>query len=195
LGLPNVIDAIVQDFAAEGVPAAVFYGPDHVAEHNSPPRIVVIPTSDSYGAPNYIQPNGFNGDVMADGQNPRPIATRMEGARAIIWAAGAKQSDPTLQQRADYNALHQLINQFVLSLHRVNPGNYSLGRGTTTETTRVDRLGYVYELEFTVNVPITDGPWDPDTFTNTYDTESGVTQQSTIELDFPDLTDETIGPF
>lgn len=177
MSLPDVIDAIATDFIASGVPCTIKYGPDHVAEHDMPNRIVIWPTSDSYGPPLYVQQNAWPSGDMANGQNPRPVATRNEGAKAVLWAAAAAQSDATLQQRADYDALHALINQFVLSLHRVNPGNYHLGGGKTIETTRVDRLGYVYELEFSVEVPIIDAPWPE---------ETGVTQSSTIQDLNPD---------
>lgn len=180
MGLPNVVDLIAADFVAESVPCTVLYGPDHMAEHHAiAPRIVIVPTDDTYGAAQYVQQNAFPSGNMADGQNPRPILTRIEGARATIWARGATQSDATLQQRADYDALHALINQFILSLHRANPGNYNVSSGNTTETTRVDRFGYVYVLNFSVNVPIIDIAWP---------TETGVAQNSTVQLIRPDGT-------
>lgn len=171
MGLPDVVDAIIADFADSGVTCPILYGPDHIAEHDEPPRIVIVPTGDTYGPPQYVQQNAFPLGDMADGQNPRTIATRYEGARATIWAKGNGLG--ASDQRSDYDALHDLINQFILSLHRVNPGNYTLSDGKTTEETRVVRLGYVYTLNFTVNVPIIDAPWP---------TETDVTQDSTIEM-------------
>lgn len=179
MGLPDVVDAINADFIASSVPCTIKYGPDHLAEHDMPYRIVIWPTSDSYGPPNYVQQNAWPSGDTADGQNPRPVATRNEGGKAVLWAAASAQVDPTTQQRADYDALHNLINQFVLSLHRVNPGNYKVNGGKTVETTRVDRLGYVYELEFSIECPIIDAAWP---------TETGVSQSSTIQELNPDLT-------
>lgn len=189
MGLPHLVDSIRADFEANLVPCPVLYGPDHIAEHASPMRIVVVPTSDNFGPPDYVQQVSFPDGDMADGQNPRTIATRIEGGRANIWAAGTKQVDPTTQQRADYDALHLLINQFILSLHRSNPGNYTLKGGSTVETTRVDRLGYVYELDFTVEVPIIDISWPQNINTpdlTTYTEETGVEQDSTIQMLNPD---------
>lgn len=251
MSLPDVVDLIVADFATESVLCPVLYGPDHIHEHAEALRIVIVPTSDTYAPPQYVQQNAWPSGDMADGQNPRTILTRTEGARATIWARGTLVSkdftadnvtdtftatlhglalnrpvqvsttsalpagldilttyyviaptantfqlaatpsgsalpittngtgvqtvteDPSLQQRADYNQLHALINQFILSLHRVNPGNYRVHDGVTTETTRVDRFGYVYTLNFTVEVPIIDIAWP---------TETGVSQNSTVQL-------------
>ena len=172
MALYDVVDAIAADFVTSGVTCTIKFGPDHIAEHNDAPRIVVVPTSDSYMAAQYISPSAVYA-TMIDGLNPRTILTRVEGGIATIWAVGATQVDPTLQQRADYAALHSLINQFILSLHRVNPGNYEVNGGKQINDTRVVRRGYVYELEFTVQVPIIDVPWD---------TELGVSQASTVEM-------------
>jgi hypothetical protein len=171
MALYDVVDLINTDFIASGVPCTIKFGPDHIAAHNDAPRIVVVPTNDSYIAAQYISPSAVY-NTMIDGLNPRTILTRVEGATATIWAAGAAVAG-TLQERADYVALHALINQFVLSLHRVNPGNYEVTGGKQINATRAVRRGFVYELEFTVQVPIIDIPWT---------TELDVVQDSTVEL-------------
>jgi len=180
MGLPHVVDSIIADFADSNVTCPIYYGPDHEAEHNDAPRIVIYPTDDSYGPPSYVQQAEWPAGDMSNGQNPRPIATRTEGAKAILWAVGTPQIKPgttefdyTTQQRADYEALHALINQFILSLHKVQAGNYQLLGGTTTKTTRADRRGYVYTLDFTVQVPIIDTPWF---------TETTVAQGTTVQM-------------
>jgi hypothetical protein len=179
MALHHVIDLIDQDFRDSRVPCLVLYGSDHISEHNDAPRIVVVPTDDNYSPAQYVQQVAFPAGSMADGQIPRTIMTREEGARATIWAAGIPEilpgtslPDYTTQQRADYDALHALINQFILSLHRVNPGNYKVRSGAITQTTRVDRRGYVYTLEFSVEVPIIDSPWQ---------TEGSVMQGMTVQ--------------
>lgn len=172
MALYDVFDAIVADFTASSVPCTLLFGSDHIAEHNDSPRIVMVPTSDSYKAPQYVTPSPVY-NTMIEGLNPRTVLTRIEGGQVHIWASGATQSDATLQQRADYVALHQLVNQFVLSLHRVNPGNYEVTGGRTIETTRNVRRGYVYVLDFEVEVPIIDVPWP---------TETGVSQDTTLQM-------------
>ena len=172
MALYDIFDAIQADFTANSVPGTFFFGPDHIAEHADSPRIVMVPTSDSYKAPQYVSPSS-NYDTMIEGLNPRTVLTRIEGGQVHIWASGATQVDPTAQQRADYVALHNLVNQFILSLHRVNPGNYEVTGGRTIETTRNVRRGYVYVLDFEVEVPIIDVPWP---------TESDVEQDTTLQM-------------
>jgi hypothetical protein len=172
MALYDVFDAIVTDFTASSVPCTLLFGSDHIAEHNDSPRIVMVPTSDSYKAAQYVSPSPVY-DTMIEGLNPRTVLTRIEGGQVHIWASGSTQVDPTTQQRADYVALHNLVNQFILSLHRVNPGNYEVTGGRTIETTRNVRRGYVYVLDFEVEVPIIDVPWP---------TESDVEQDTTLQM-------------
>lgn len=192
--IEDVFDYVVQDFTDSGCPAVVQFGAEFVAEHNEPPRVVFVPGEDTYGPPNYVQAASTS---PGGGQNPRPIATRYEGATLYIWAGASLNPDGTQQLRDDYAALGALINQTVLSIHRANPGNYTIGRGRNINKPTAVRRGLVYELDITVQVPIVDIPYTAagvTTDSTTYDT-THADPAITVETDFPDNTSVTIGPF
>lgn len=172
--LEDVVAAVARDFAMLRIPCDVRFDKQFLAENAAPPRIVVVPTTDKFGAP--VQSAGAFVATMPKGANPRPLATRYAGGEANIWAAGVVQPNPEDQLSADYKALGVLLDQFVASLQRLVPGIYSLdGGGVEQDAAVVLGHGRLYRLQFAVQVPVVAAPWD---------SVSGVVRQFTVqELD------------
>jgi hypothetical protein len=173
--LEDVVAAVGLDFAAQRIQCDVRFDSIFEFENATPPRIVVIPTTDRFGPPIQVQAAGVLPQNARQGANPRPLWTRHAGATALIWAAGVPASDEADQLPADYKALGVLLNQFVASLHRLVPGFYTLEGGGVDQDTPVSSLGKLYRLQFSVQVPVTAAPWID---------VSGVVRQFTVqELD------------
>lgn len=188
--IDDVIDKVAADFAAESVPADVLLGKEFLAENVEPwprGRVVFIPTDDSFTPAKYVQ-LAAAGD---EGQNPRPIMTRVCGCDVHIWAAATILTGVNArhQLRADFAALNALINQTVLSIWRACQGpNNRITSGTNNNRVQHVHRGLVYVLQFTVEVPITDGPWPNPVGTpaDTFTEESNVVQATTVQQINPD---------
>lgn len=157
--LEQVITAVSADFVARGVACSVLFDKQFLTENSAPPRIVVVPTRDKFKTtPQIARPAGTQ-PGFAGGANPRPLRARLAGADAHIWAVAPKQQRPEEQLAANYAALGALLNQFVASLNRVAAGAWELDSGEVDQRTVMVRYGLVYRLSFTVEIPMTDVPW------------------------------------
>jgi hypothetical protein len=183
LPLVDVVDLIRGDFVASGCPASVLYDQRTLAEHDAPPRVVFIPTTDTYEAPLAI---GGLGPL-----NPRANFRVRQGFDAHIWGAAPEQPNANAQRRADETFLWKLVNQTVLSLHRVAPGNNIPLTGEFRGRSNMDR-GLLYVLKGFVEVPvgldIDYPPWGIDETAQTWITESGVVAAVTVDELKPDRT-------
>lgn len=157
--LEQIITAVSSDFVERGVACTVLFDKQFLETNGSPPRIVVVPTRDKFKTtPQIARPVGTQ-PGFAGGANPRPLRARLAGADAHIWAIAPKQQRPDEQLDANYAALGALLNQFVASLNRVAAGAWELDSGEVDQRTLVVRYGLVYRLSFTVEIPVTDVPW------------------------------------
>lgn len=182
--LEDLIDRVRQDFVASKCPAPVYFGKEYEDENATPNRVVFWPTADTFGNANpaFIP---FNGP----GSNLQSLLTIFSGAECHIWGAAPPQADPTQQLRADYGVLNALRNQTLLSLIRQAQGIVALVGGNTRQEVIHDRLGLVYVLQFTVQIPVVDidfptGAITTDAFT--WPLVSGVTAAQTVILADPE---------
>lgn len=190
MALEDVVDGVAALFEAEGCPATVLFDKVFVAENSEPPRVVFVPTQDTYSSPLQIQAAGQPGQNPSSlGANPKPLFTRTERAEVHIWARGETQTDPTLQLRADYAALGLLINAVGRAIYKTGPFNNRLISGTTDQRTSIVRDGLLYTMIVEVDVPIVDTAWgDSLTWTD----QSGVNAFINVEVQFPDDESESV---
>lgn len=179
MSLEDVADYVRADFAQVGCPAEVLFGREYIEERGSPPRVVIVPseTPDKYEMPFATQTSGFLPEAFTlgplQGINPKPIYRRIVTGSAHIWAAAPPSQNPAYNQRKlDQLALDCLINQTILSIKRACFGCQQILGGKQVQQVNQLNLGFVYVLQFTVEVPIVDVPFFPpgyiDESTRTY---------------------------
>ncbi len=164
MSLRDVARAVAVDFRNNSRPALVQFGTRFIAEHGEPPRVVFCPSAqpDRYGPPLQIQSPGPLPQSAAyvqsmGGANPRPIATRIVSTEIHIWGCAPSPLTPAVKQEdADQDGLDALINQTVLSLFKVAPGNNRSLTGSQKQGPSHVRRGLVYVLNAIVEVPIVD---------------------------------------
>ncbi len=158
MALADVVAALNTDFLARNCKAPILLGAQYLRDHDAPSRIVIVPGTDTFGEklPSTI-PKGLPGQP-----NPRAIKTRFCTAVANIWAAAPEMREPGAQQAADLAALDALINCFIAALQSTCAGIYGLSSGTypATQESHTNR-GIIYELGFSVAVPVLDIAWPP----------------------------------
>jgi hypothetical protein len=173
-----------QQFRDYGCPAKVYFGKEFLAEHASPPRVVWVPTSDTYELPIQNQAAGSPPAPSATGTNPRPIWIRWAGAELHIWGAAKEQEKETRQREKDQSVMDALVNQTIVALQKLVPGYYRLQGGMQTPSPTAVRKGFVYILRVQIAVPIVDidFPCDAiDTTVFTWTTASDVSGDITVE--------------
>lgn len=156
MALGDVVQALNVDFLARHCRAPILLGAQYLRDHDAPSRIVIVPGTDTF-APKLpsTTPLGVKGQP-----NPRAIGTRLCTAVANIWAAAPELRDAAAQQAADLAALDALINCFVSALQSTCSGLYTLTGGTypQAQLSHTNR-GIIYELGFSVAIPLTDIGW------------------------------------
>lgn len=110
------------------------FGARSLPEHAAPPRIVWVPSEDTFQAP------------MDRGKNPRPLWDRKAGCEVHIWGESFEQIE----------GCGGLMETFIATLHKVAYGIYELERGRWAgEQDQQLSLGELYILPFSVLVPVT----------------------------------------
>lgn len=128
--LTSVIKSIQQQLADDGIDVPILIGPEHLSEHSSPPRIVLVPTSSSYEAPDRI------------GGVEQAIHTRLARSQIACWGE-------------DYEQAEALSNAVIRALYKVFGGaNYELTNGGWLESKEVTLLGRVYTLDIAIRLPV-----------------------------------------
>ena len=115
-------------------------GGKHISAGGTPPRVVWVPTEDTFSA------------ARQHGAEPRSVKTRIAGVLVHIWAKGA-QADGS----GDLSATEQLVNDLLWATHQVAYGSYDVKRGSWlgNDGEELTTLGRVYLLELDFQVPIT----------------------------------------
>lgn len=173
--MQDVVGAIRQDFLASGCTAPVLFDKVFLPENASPPRVVIVPTTDRYTSPQAI--NGLIAQQV--GLNPRPYWTRFASCDVHLWAAG-EAANGRDQLLANYEALDRLLNQFVMSVTRATNAVMFDGGSWLDKTSHV-KLGLVYVLKATIEFPVIDVAYQSYTGL-TYKTVNGVGADITTEL-------------
>jgi len=141
--LEDVIDRVNVRLAAAGVKRAdgvtalvASVGPENLAHEDASPRIIVVPTSDSFGPPFQVN------------ENPRSIWTCSMGARVHIWGRS-------------YRECRAIGREFIKQLYGAVGGDMRVSRGTFNPDPAVTAYGREYILDITVDEPITLSAYDP----------------------------------
>lgn len=140
MGLLDVFNAVQAQatavITALGQTVPVFQlGADRLMVEGAPPQVVWVPTVETIRGP-----HSQGGDGV---RNPRPLRTRHARVQAHIWGI-------------DIPATEALANHIVAAIHDVCHGvhdeisaDWTLNQASTT------RLGWLYVLEWEVQVPFT----------------------------------------
>lgn len=122
----------------------------HLNEAAVPPRIVWVPLSESFGAP-----QGQGGDGVS---SPRPVATRISAMEMHLWAAADPQTGSVAQNDADQDACELLLNAFMWAVHSVTHGSYQWGSQGRWSRANVEgqilTLGVAYILPVMFYIPV-----------------------------------------
>lgn len=104
-------------------------GSEWIHDEGDFPRIIVVPSGDTYQAPS------------KHSRNPSSELTANEGFVCHIWGQ-------------DYDHCRALRSQFILSLLYVTGNSASIGRGVWTEAPDKARRGREYVLSFVIETPV-----------------------------------------
>jgi hypothetical protein len=162
--LEDLADAVREDFSESGCPAAVYFGKEYISEHSEAMRVVFLGSAkpDRFDMPLATWAAGYLPQTIADwqqGANPKAFRRRLVTGEAHIWAAAPISNNPGTQRRQDQQALDMLLNQTALSIYRAAMGNVVFNSGRQEQATINVRRGFVYYLEFSLEVPLIDVPW------------------------------------
>jgi hypothetical protein len=131
MGLAQIHSAIAAELnAGREAPIPVLLGDEHLEVHGSPPRIVCVPTTDTF-AP-----------AEKGGVNPRPLRTRSIGSFWRVWAASHDEAE-------------QLLNDLIVAVHVVTGGCYQLGECDWLTKGALTHLGAACDLDVQFLTPIT----------------------------------------
>jgi len=111
-------------------------GPEHLKAHDSPPRVIWVPSRDRYGPPE------------STGANPRQLRTRLAGCEVHVWGR-------------DYEATEELLNLLQAAIHYVAYGCYQLDQGEAGWLALegpLQNLGRAYVFHVVFKIPVTDAP-------------------------------------
>ena len=137
------LDSIIHDVVTafndgRRQPVPSFIGEKYIAQHDTPPRLVWLPTSDSFGPPVQV------------GANPKSYATRVAGVDCAVWGEDLAKTET-------------MINDLIVALHRecVSRGNYELRGAEWVTAGELTNNGIVYLLRLAIYIPIVGTPAIP----------------------------------
>jgi len=203
--LVALFTAIFADVAAtrfaRGLPPLIsaHLGNEWVSREESPPRIVVVPTSTSYKPMRRMGVQPMQGQLSQ--VNPRTFFRRLMHFTAHIWGDESPSPQSPIAETDlwySFNSTVELEREFLGALMR-NCGNdpaiYEGLSGDWSQPTDLNRLGRLLLLRFTIETPVTDEPWIVLPFASTAGSTVGVTIVVDTTVQFPDGTSTDQGTF
>jgi hypothetical protein len=139
MAVAKIIDTVVGTFnAGRPRPVPSFIGEKYIAQNDTPPRLVWIPTADSFGPPVKV------------GANPKSYATRTAGLDCAIWGP-------------DLATTEAMANDLIVALHQqcLSRGNYELRGAEWITAGELTNNGIVYLLHLAIDIPIVGVPAVP----------------------------------
>jgi hypothetical protein len=140
MGLLDVFTAVQTQMTSvltalgQAVPA-FDVGADRIAVEQAPPRIIWVPTHESIQGP-----HAQGGDGI---KSPRPLRTRHAVVQAHIWGADIPATEALAGHMVA--AIHDVCH----GVHEEISGDWTVNQASTT------RLGWIYVLEWQVQIPFT----------------------------------------
>ncbi len=158
--IEDAVDTVRKNFRSNGCPAQVDVGPQFIAEHGRPPRVVFVPGEepDTFEPPLAVETRA-GATPTQPYQNPQSLATRWAGASVHIWAAGIEQTDAQLQNAADRAALGALINQTYSAIYEMGFGWFRVGGGSVVTSPKLITYGLLYVMRVQIAIPVLRIPW------------------------------------
>lgn len=165
-GLVSAIsdDVVAKLFAAGATPLVdekILIGRQHIYEMSSPPRVVFIPISSTYG------PRGmYNRSVVSGAPSSemtlqtleRSILTETTHFEVHVWGI-ASPPDP---EGGDFDATQVLYQQVIASTHLLACGSYKIENGKWTDqapsASQMIKAGHEYVFMLSLDTPILDQP-------------------------------------
>ncbi len=89
-----------------------FFGAEHLAEHANPPRVVWVPSFDTFGP------------AKRTGRNPKNVLTRAAGADLWLWNIAGDGND----RLENHRATEQLLNDVLALLYQEFSGSLEVLR-------------------------------------------------------------------
>jgi hypothetical protein len=149
---------------ARGLPALVsmHLGQEWLRAEESPPRIVVVPTTTEYRAMQQFGTQPMQG--LATNINPRPFFLRRLHFRAHFWGdPSPTPGNPPTEQDLWYafSSAIELEREFLGALMRQAGNDPAIhpSHGEWTQPTDMLRLGRLLVLNFSIETPVTDEPY------------------------------------
>lgn len=112
-------------------PIPSYLGEKYKAQNDAPPRLVWVPTSDTFGP------------AVRIGANPKSVANRVAGVECRIWGA-------TL---ADTEAL---LNDVLVAARRMGGGLLEMRGGEWQTEGELANEGFLYVMSLAVQIPVTE---------------------------------------
>lgn len=133
--ITGVFEAVFLELQKIRPDVALGLGAARKHDHETIPRIVVVPTGDSFAATE--QPPNFR-----DLTEPAPLWTALVSFEASIWGA-------------DIDETEELRRVFVQVLEECLGRAYTLDSGTWDTEGETAEIGIAYELLFSLKLPVT----------------------------------------
>lgn len=166
-GIRAIVTAISNDLvaalaAANATPlvdGAILIGRQHIAEASSPPRVVFIPVSSTYGPPKPSSSwsNAAASEIRLQIQQ-RSILTETVTFEVHVWGRDANDD-----QDLNYDATQALAQQVIRSAHYLTAGNYAIGNGRWTDGanggSNLIAFGREYVFTIALQTPILDAAY------------------------------------
>ena len=137
--LDAIIHAVVKAFnGARPFATASFIGEKYIAQNDRPPRLVWIPTTDSFGPPVQV------------GANPKSYATRVAGVDCAVWGEDLAKTE-------------DMANDLIVAIHQQckSRGNYEVRGAEWVTAGELTNNGIVYLLHLAIDIPIVGKPAIP----------------------------------
>jgi hypothetical protein len=131
MGLADIISTVDAELEAADVELTSLVGAHHLAAEGAPPRVVWVPTEDSFGP------------AEKGGVEPRQLRTRIAGVEAHVWGQ-------------DLAATEALVNSVIAAVHAAAHGSYAVSSGRWYgQDGEVLHFGTVCVLSFQFRIPVT----------------------------------------
>jgi hypothetical protein len=134
--LDRIIHEVVHAFnGARPFATASFIGEKYIAQNDTPPRLVWIPTSDTFNPPVFV------------GANPKCYATRVAGVDCAVWGGKVAEAE-------------EMANDLIVAIHEQcrSRGNYELRGAEWITAGEFMNNGVVYLLHLAFEIPVVGRP-------------------------------------
>lgn len=157
-----VSDAVVARLAAAGYPALVagkiLLGEQHIAENDSPPKIVFVPYSSRFSSKDVtsaaplLTSTPYTAEKRVEISN-RSVLTEEFTFEVHCWATTTDRSNPVAVPDADYNFARALYHALIASCDDLARGAYAVEPGRWTPQ-GVITLGREFVFGLTFMTPV-----------------------------------------